>query len=107
MRVRVILESPYAGDTEHFTTYAKRCMLDSIDREEAPMVSHLLYTQVLDDTKPAERITGIECGFAWRVGAIKTVVYTDYGISSGMKQGIEDAEFYDQDREYRKIGDNK
>ena len=91
MIIPVYLESPYAGDVERNVRYTKRCMLDSINRGEAPFVSHLLYTQVLDDTNPEERDTGISCGNAWREGAILTVVYCDYGISKGMQIGIEDS----------------
>lgn len=41
----VLLESPYAGDTERNVDYGRRCLRDSIMRGEAPMASHLLYTQ--------------------------------------------------------------
>ena len=106
MRKKVIIESPYAGDITRNEIYARRCMLDSISRGEAPLVSHLLYTQVLDDTIPAQRVSGIECGFAWREGAHLTAVYTDYGISEGMLQGIEDAQFQGCLVEMREIGLN-
>lgn len=42
---RVILESPYAGDVERNLTYARECVRDSLSRGEAPIASHLLYTQ--------------------------------------------------------------
>lgn len=73
--------------------YARACMKDCLARGEAPYASHLLYTQdgVLDDTVPAEREWGIQAGFAWRQVAVKTVVYTDLGISAGMEYGILDA----------------
>jgi len=80
-------------------------MIDSICRDEAPFASHMLYTQILDDTNPIERLTGIECGFAWREGVL-TVVYEDYGISEGMQQGIDDAFFQGSDIAFRKIGVN-
>ena len=41
----VIFESPYAGDVEANTEYARRCVRDSLMRGEAPIASHLLYTQ--------------------------------------------------------------
>lgn len=88
----VILESPYAGKTiseiEYNVQYARQCMLDSLKRGEAPMVSHLLYTQCLDDTIPEERNLGIEAGLAFKKIVNKTVVYTDLGISKGMEYGI-------------------
>ena len=51
---KVILESPYAGDVERNIEYAKLCMKHSLTMGEAPLLSHLLYTQVLDDTIPIE-----------------------------------------------------
>lgn len=102
---RVILETPYAGDVERNLQYARECMRDCLLRGEAPYASHLLYTQegVLDDNNPEERKLGIEAGFLWREGASATVVYTDYGISNGMKQGIQDAEVKGRPIEYRKL----
>jgi len=89
----VIIESPYAGDVQTHTEYARRCLADSLSRGEAPYASHLLYTQpgVLDDTKSEERTKGMRAGFAWNAMAAATVVYTDYGISAGMKEGIANA----------------
>ena len=47
----VILESPFAGDVKRNTAYARAALRDSLLRGEAPIASHLLYTQdgVLDD----------------------------------------------------------
>lgn len=87
MRI-VVVESPYAGDVERNTAYARQCMLDSLSRGEAPMVSHLLYTQVLDDLDPVQRQQGIDAGLAWRKVADASVVYVDHGISKGMEYGI-------------------
>ena len=87
---RVILESPYAGDIEANLAYARRAVRDSLLRGEAPIASHLLYTQagVLDDAIPAEREIGINAGLAWGSEAEATVVYTDRGISKGMQYGM-------------------
>ena len=57
-------------------------------RNEAPLASHLLYTQVLDDTTALNRRLGIEAGLAWSGVAQAVVVYTDRGISSGMREAI-------------------
>lgn len=82
----VILESPYAGDTVGNILYARRALRDSLLRGEAPIASHLLYTQrgVLDDGLPAERRLGIAAGLAWRAVAQLKVFYTDRGWSTGM-----------------------
>lgn len=100
----VILESPYAeGDTEENILYAREAMKDSLSRGEAPMVSHLLYTQVLDDKDPIERDKGMIAGMNWYRVAEKAVVYTDFGISRGMRKGVEWAETFVVPVEYRKI----
>ena len=88
---RVILESPYAGDdVEANVEYARRCVRDALARGEAPIASHLLYTQpgILRDEVPHERQWGIDAGLAWRAVADASVVYTDRGISKGMEYGI-------------------
>ena len=102
----VILESPYAGSVKANVTYARACVRDSLMRGEAPIASHLLYTQpgILDDTIPAERQAGIDAGLAWRRVADKTVVYTDRGISSGMSYGIKAAGEAGIAVEYRSLG---
>ena len=99
----VIIETPYSGDMEANTAYARACLLDSLRRGEAPIASHLLHTQVLDDMQPDERSLGIEAGLAWYRVATKCVVYTDRGISGGMKMGISRAEQHSVAIEYRSI----
>lgn len=39
----VIVESPYAGDVERNTAYARAAVRDCLMRGEAPFASHLLY----------------------------------------------------------------
>jgi len=92
----VILESPYAGDVEANVAYARSCLLDSLRRGEAPIASHLLYTQVLDDTDPDERAQGIAAGLAWRtVPGVLPVFYVDRGWSRGM---LAARDLYDRER---------
>jgi len=102
----VIIESPYAGDKELNVKYGKRCMLDSLKRGEAPFLSHLLYTQCLNDDIREERHMGMNAGFAWVDKSDYTVVYTDYGISKGMEEGIARAKNLGHNVEYRSIGNN-
>lgn len=89
----VIIESPFAGDIEENLSYARKAVSDSLRRGEAPIASHLLYTQdgILDDTAEEERFLGIEAGLAWGRVAEMTAVYADRGVSSGMKIGIDRA----------------
>jgi len=101
----VIVETPYAGDVERNTRYARLCLHDCLMRGEAPFASHLLYTQegVLDDSIPEERKLGMKAGFVWGAVADATVVYTDYGMSNGMKEGVKRAEAAGRQVEYRKL----
>lgn len=110
MRTRVILESPYAtsinADVSEHVAYARRALRDSLLRGEAPIASHLLYTQpgVLDDLVPEERQAGIDAGLLWGRLADKTVCYIDFGISAGMAYGIAEADRCCRPIEYREIG---
>lgn len=89
----VLIESPYKGDVLRNKHYARLAMRDAFLRGEYPFASHLLYTQpnVLEDSILTERMLGIEAGLAWGAHAQVTVVYTDYGITGGMQQGIDRA----------------
>ena len=99
----VIIETPYSGDVKANTAYARSCLLNSLRRGEAPIASHLLHTQVLDDMHPDERSLGIEAGLAWYRVATKCAVYSDRGISGGMKKGLVRAMQHDVAVEYRSI----
>ena len=102
----VILESPYQGDVDANCEYGRACVRDSILRGEAPLASHLLYTQagILDDNDAVERRIGIDAGLAWhRLKPCATVVYTDKGISPGMAIGIKAAHDANTPAEYRSL----
>lgn len=108
----VILESPFGSNdpkvVEKNISYARMAVRDSLLRGEAPIASHLLYTQpgILDDNIPKERELGINAGLAWRKVAQKSVVYTDRGITKGMEYGIKAAESAGNPVEYRTIPEN-
>ena len=102
---RVIIESPYAGDIEKNVAYARLALRDSLKRGEAPLASHLLYTQpgVLQDSIPQERTTGIEAGLAWMGLAEAVIVYNDLGLSPGMIAAIARAKWLKIPVEYRSL----
>ena len=106
----VIIESPFKGNTPaeeaENIVYARKAMRDSLYRGEAPFASHLLYPQMLDDADEDERRMGIEAGLLIGRSADRTVVYTDRGISPGMKQGIKRAEDEGRPVEYRSLYGN-
>lgn len=105
----VIVESPFAGKSPEeaslFLRYGRACLHDCLMRGEAPYASHLLYTQegVLDDNIDDQRSLGIKAGFVWKLHAHLTVVYTDFGISRGMQQGIDESYKLERDVEYRSL----
>lgn len=102
---RVIIESPYAGDITDNVKYARKCLLDSLRRGEAPLASHLLYTQpnVLSDIDGPERDMGINAGLAWTKHADVVAVYADHGISDGMQKGIQQAIAHKISVEFRSL----
>jgi hypothetical protein len=93
----VEIESPFAAPTRagvlRNIRYGRACLADSLARGEAPLASHLLYTQkgVLDDRVPAERELGMEAGKAWSSRCDLVAVYCDLGVSDGMRWGIKRA----------------
>lgn len=103
----VVLESPFAGDVAKNIEYAKACVKDCLLRGEAPIASHLLFTQpgILDDDKPEERKLGIAAGHAWTPKADAVVVYMDLGISKGMKAGVDRATELGVPVEFRSLVD--
>jgi hypothetical protein len=102
---RVILESPYAGDVPANVDYARQCLRDSLLRGEAPIASHLLYTQpgVLRDDDKTERAMGIAAGLAWGVTADATVVYSQPSHEARMRRGIDRAKVESRENKYRHL----
>jgi hypothetical protein len=103
---RVIIESPFAGNALQRIfnrNYARRCLRHALSLGEAPLASHLLYTQpgVLRDGVAADRKRGIDAGLAWLHAADASVVYVDRGISAGMVKGIKAAQAARVPIEYR------
>lgn len=109
----VNIESPYAGHGPTFLhcwinawknfQYLRAALRDSLYRGEAPIASHLIYPSVLNDRIPAERAIGMNAGFAWNRFAEATIVYTDRGVSEGMKAGIDVAKRAGRPVEYRRL----
>ena len=89
---RVVIESPYAGRVRRNLHYARLCLRDSLARGEAPLASHLLYTQVLDDEFEPERKLGMQAGWSWLSQADAVVLYQDFGTSRGMLQAMCEAQ---------------
>jgi hypothetical protein len=90
---RVVVETPFAGDTARNIAYARRCVRDALLRGEAPIASHLLFPQngILRDEIPEERAIGIAAGQAWLAVADVVALYVDYGVSPGMRAAMDAA----------------
>lgn len=82
-----LIESPYAGAVATNVEYARAALRDSLMRGEAPLASHLLYPQVLDDQDPEQRALGMRAAWTWvRASAdVRVVFYVDRGMSPGMR----------------------
>lgn len=93
--MRVVIESPFKGanyrERIRNIHFARECMYDSLQRGEYPFLSHLLYTQILDDDVTEERNWGIKGQIAYIDACDKVVVYQDKGISGGMQAAINHA----------------
>lgn len=102
----VVLESPFAGEVERNVAYAKRALLHSLSLGEAPIASHLLWTQpgVLDDNNPDDRRAGLAAGLAWHRAAAAVVFYVDLGVSAGMAEAEKHATRLGVPTEVRRIG---
>jgi hypothetical protein len=95
----VFIESPYSGDIPANTAYARKCVMDSLKRGEAPVALHLLYTALPDgefvsDSTPVEGMPGREKCLE-RCRAVRNkqdlvVFYIDKGWSHGMKQALDE-----------------
>ena len=106
---KVVIESPFSGNVTENIEYTLKCIHDSHRiRKEAPIASHLLYTRYpekghIDDDDEERRNHGIHCGFEWNKHADLVAIYTDNGITRGMKYGIEFAIKYNIPLEYRTL----
>ena len=74
----IYIASPYAGDIETNTAFAKKACRYAIHQGHTPIAVHLLYPQMLDDAEPTEREIGLRLGGG--------------RVSSGMAREIEEAQ---------------
>lgn len=58
----VYIASPYAGDVERNTEFAKAACRYAMECGQTPIAVHLLYPQFLRDSDPAEREAGLKMG---------------------------------------------
>ena len=99
----VVIESPYGEDVTTHKGYLQECILDCLERGEAPFASHQMYTDALDDDNSHERKLGIDSGFAWMKVAEAVIFYIDFGWSKGMLAALQKCSEIRIDVEIRKI----
>jgi hypothetical protein len=100
----VCVESPLRGDVTHNVQYADACMHDALELGEAPFLGHLLYPRVINDEDAVMRARGIEAHLAWLRRADIVAVYSDFGITDGMRAAIDLAQSVGLDVEFRTLG---
>lgn len=98
---RVVIESPFnpppPAECAPWTRYgvlvgnikyARMALLDSLNRDESPFASHLLYPQVYSED-PHFRERGIAAGLAQHASAELVAFYVDLGWSDGMRRACD------------------
>ena len=86
----IYMASPYAGDIEQNTEFARKACRHVMNEGHAFFAPHLLYPQLLDDSKPQERQAGLDMGLAMLPRCDELWCYGDR-ISFGMHLEIEEA----------------
>lgn len=86
----IYVASPYAGDIEQNTEYARRACRHVMNEGHAFFAPHLLYPQLIDDSNPQERQLGLDMGLAMLPRCDELWCYGDR-ISYGMHLEIEEA----------------
>lgn len=86
----VYIASPFAGDIEANMEFAKDACRYAISQGAAPIAVHLLYPQILNDSIPEERETGIQMGLRVLKACDELWVCGEH-ISHGMQKEIETA----------------
>ena len=87
----IYIASPYAGEVEKNVAFAKKACRYAVGQGHTPIAVHLLYPQMLDDSIPAERETGLRLGHRVLEACDELWVCGDR-ISSGMAREIAEAQ---------------
>lgn len=87
----IYMASPYTGDIEKNTEFAKRACRHVMNEGHAFFAPHLLYPQLLNDANPQERQTGLAMGLAVLPRCDELWCYGEH-ISHGMLLEIQEAD---------------
>ena len=86
----IYVASPYAGDIEKNTEFAKRACRHVMNEGHAFFAPHLLYPTILDEHQPEQRQLGLDMGITMLSRCDELWCYGDR-ISPGMRLEIEEA----------------
>lgn len=88
----VYICSPYRGDVKRNKEYARYLTRVALDNGFVPVTVHLYLTEVTDEDNPAEREKGMAAGLEILKQCKYILIGDKYGISSGMKYEIWNAQ---------------
>lgn len=107
-RKATVILSPFMAEdpsrANAMARYAKRCVQDSLLKNEAPVASHYFYYEVLNSNLSIERDIGLQSQLTWVQHAELIAVYIDMGITQAMDLAINVAKLANKKIEFRKIG---
>ncbi|WEM34398.1 hypothetical protein [Xanthomonas phage X1] len=107
-RRNVIIITPFMAEdpalAEKMKRYAARATKDSLNKNEAPLASHLFYYSVLNEKDPIERDIGLQSQLSWLKVADVVAVYVDFSVTPAMKVAIDNARLLQKKIEFRTIG---
>lgn len=86
----IYVASPYAGDVERNTEFAKKACRHVMNEGHAFFAPHLLYPAILDEHQPKQRQLGLDMRLAMLSRCDELWCYGDH-ISPGMYLEIEEA----------------
>ncbi len=87
----IYVVSPYAGDIEKNTEFAKTACRFVMNEGHAFFCPHLLYPNILDEQNPQQRQLGLDMGLAMLQNCNELWCFGDH-ISYGMMAEIEEAQ---------------
>jgi hypothetical protein len=90
----IYVASPYAGDVERNTEYAKLACRTVMEQGHAFFAPHLLYPAILDDSNPRERRLGMSMGLAMLSRCDELWAFGER-ISAGMSAELAEAKRLD------------
>lgn len=86
----IYVASPYAGDIEQNTAFARKACRHVMNEGHAFFAPHLLYPTILDEHQPEQRQLGLDMGLTMLSRCDELWCYGDH-ITLGMHFEIEEA----------------